>query len=143
MSRPSILPFLPREVGPRDWGSELLIAQTPHYIGKRLFMKAGAAGGLQYHRRKIETFYLESGEAVVDYDAGDGTLSSYVMQAGESVHVPAGAPHRVTASTDCVFFEVSTPVFDDRVRVEAEYGQPDVGGLPTTHEPSADGTGHP
>lgn len=143
MSRPSILPFLPREVGPREWGTETLIAQTPYYIGKVLRMKAGAAGGLQYHRRKIETFYLHEGEAVVDFDAGDGTLTSYAMQPGESVHVPAGAPHRVTAVVDSVFFEVSTPVFDDRVRCEAEYGQPEVGGLPTTHAPSADGTGHP
>lgn len=134
MSRPSILPFLPREVGPRDWGTELLIAQTPHYIMKRLWMRAGAAGGLQYHRRKIETFYLESGEAIVDFDH-DGHLSQYSMLPGESVHVPAGAPHRVTAITDCVFFEASTPVFDDRVRVEAEYGEPEVGGLPTTMLP--------
>jgi hypothetical protein len=57
--------------------------------------------------------------------------------------VPAGAPHRVRAMTDCTFYEWSTPVFNDRVRVELEYGEPEAGGLPTTHKPSADATGQP
>jgi mannose-6-phosphate isomerase len=95
-------------------------------------MKAGTAGGLQYHREKIETFFLDEGQAFVDYDAGDGQLTTISMSPGMIVHVPAGAPHRVRAITDCKFFEVSTPVFNDRVRVEAEYGEPEVGGLPTT-----------
>lgn len=133
--RPSIELFPPRDMGPRTWGREILIAQTESYIGKVLLMKAGEAGGLQYHNRKIETFYLHSGEAIVDYDCGDGRLTKLVMREGMSVHVPAGAPHRVTAVLNSVFFECSTPVFDDRVRVEQDYGEPDVAGLPTTSRP--------
>jgi len=34
--------------------------------------------------------------------------------------------------TDCVFFEASTPHFNDRERMEAQYGLPDTGGLPST-----------
>lgn len=135
MSRPSIELFAPRVIGGtkgRDWGVELLIAQTPQFIGKVLWMDAGKAGGLQFHREKIETFYLFSGSAWVDYDDGSGNLVRLAMAPGMSVHVPAGAPHRVTAVVDSVFFEVSTPVFDDRVRVEQEYGEPEVAGLPTT-----------
>jgi mannose-6-phosphate isomerase len=132
MSRPSIELFPPRDLGPRTWGREIVIAQQPGYLGKVLLMHAGEAGGLQYHVDKIETFYLHVGEALVDYDNGDGQLTRLAMREGMSVHVPAGAPHRVTAVLDCVFFEVSTPHFDDRVRVEAEYGEPDVAGLPTT-----------
>jgi mannose-6-phosphate isomerase-like protein (cupin superfamily) len=94
-------------------------------------MKAGTAGGLQYHKTKIETFFLDEGQAFVDYDA-NGTLTTISMSPGMIVHVPAGAPHRVRAVSDCKFFEVSTPVFNDRVRVEADYGEPEGGGLPTT-----------
>ena len=130
--RPSIELRAPLEVGKRDWGREILIAHTEQYIGKILLMKAGTAGGLQYHRTKIETFFLDEGQAFVDYDAGDGTLTTMSMSPGMIVHVPAGAPHRVRAITDCKFFEVSTPVFNDRVRVEQEYGEPEIGGLPTT-----------
>lgn len=122
----------PLEVGPRDWGREILIAHTDAYIGKVLLMKAGTAGGLQYHKTKIETFFLDEGQAFVDYDNGSGQLTTMSMSPGMIVHVPAGAPHRVRAITDCKFFEVSTPVFNDRVRVEQEYGEPEKGGLPTT-----------
>lgn len=134
MSRPSIQFVEPRDLGPRDWGTEELIVECEHYIGKRLTMKAGSAGGLQYHRRKVESFLLVSGFALVDYEGSPGALSKRHLQEGEMVHVPAGAVHRVYAVTDCVFYEWSTPVFDDRVRVEAEFGEAETGGLPTTPE---------
>ena len=124
--------FAPHSVGPREWGEEIVIAKTDQYLGKILNMRAGTAGGLQLHRRKEETFFLYSGSAYVDYDTGDGKLTRMVMSAGMSVHVPPGSVHRVTAITDSTFFEVSTPVFEDRVRVEAEYNEPETGGLPTT-----------
>lgn len=130
--RPSIELFAPYSVGPRLWGEEIVIAQTDQYVAKVLNMRAGTAGNLQCHQRKIETFFLFSGSAYVDYDKGDGTLTRMVMSAGMSVHVPVGAPHRVTAITDSTFFEASTPIFNDRVRLEAEYGEPTVDGLPTT-----------
>lgn len=133
MPRPSIKFPEPLDLGPRDWGQETLLFETPHYIGKALCMVAGSAGGLQYHRKKIETFLLVDGRAIVDYDDGSGTLVSRDLEKGDVVHVPAGAPHRVRAITECLFFEWSTPVFNDRVRVEAEYGEPEAGGLPTTH----------
>jgi len=118
------------------WGTETLVAWGPGYIGKVLRYSAGKAGGLQSHRQKDETFYLHEGEAWVDYDPGDGTLARVRMAAGMSFHIQPSTPHRFTAITDCVVFEASTPHFDDRVRLEAEYGEPDTGGLPTT-EPTA------
>lgn len=129
---PTIEPFDVHDVGPREWGREILIAQTSNYVGKVLQMMKGTAGGLQYHRVKIETFYLMSGKALVTTDFGDGVLVDLEMLPGQSYHIPAGAIHRVTALEDSVFFECSTPVFNDRVRCEATYGLPDPGGLPTT-----------
>lgn len=129
---PSIEKVNVRDVGTREWGREILVAETPYYIGKCLLMRAGAAGGLQFHRQKIETFYLHSGHALVTTDFGGGVLAEIDMQPGESYHIPAGAIHKVTAVEDCVFFECSTPVFNDRVRVEHVYNLPASGGLPTT-----------
>ena len=120
-----IEPFEPRELGPKPWGQELLIAETPHYIGKVLSMNAGHRGGLQYHERKDETFYLFSGRAIVRSDDGHGTLINHDMRPGMSFHIPPRAIHQVRAITDCVFFEVSTPVFDDRVNAGAAYGRTD------------------
>ena len=124
--------FAPYSVGQREWGDEIVIAQSDCYLGKILNMRAGAAGGLQMHRRKMETFFLYSGSAYVDYDKGDGKLTRLVMSAGMTVHVPPMSVHRVTAITDSTFFEVSVPVFGDRVRMETVYGEPETGGLPTT-----------
>src|SRR5687767_3126826 len=111
MSRPQIQIVPPRDMGPRAWGTETLIAQGDGYIGKRLEMKAGTAGGLQYHVEKEETFALVDGEAYVDSEDGAGRLKRLHMTPGMVVHVPKGAPHRVTAITDCTFYEWSNDVF--------------------------------
>lgn len=116
----TVQPFTPQELGPKTWGRELLVAHTDRYIGKCLWMKAGASGPLQYHERKDETFFLFSGLAqVTKHDPASGALVSVVMHPGESCHVPPYAVHQVAALEDCVFFEASTPVFEDRVAVRA------------------------
>lgn len=107
--------FEPRELGPKPWGTELLVAETKDYIGKCLYMRAGSQGAMQYHVKKDETFHLFSGTATVREKDADGAIVEVPMQAGESYHVPPGTIHQVRAETDCVFFEASTPVFDDRV----------------------------
>lgn len=129
---PTIEKMHVRDVGERAWGREIICAETAYYTGKVLLMRAGAAGGLQFHRVKIETFYLHSGKAIVTTDRGNGILTEIVMEPGEAYHIPAGAIHKVTAVEDCVLFECSTPVFDDRVRVEHLYNLKYDGGLPTT-----------
>ena len=126
--------YCPRELTTpkHTWGREILIAHTDKYIAKVLLMNKGTAGGLQKHVEKAESFFLDEGQALVDYDAGDGKLTRLAMSPGMTIQVPAGAVHRVIAISDCKFFEVSTPHFDDRVRMEAEYGEPLSGGLPST-----------
>lgn len=120
--------FLPRAIPGKPWGTELVIAQTDHYLGKILTMKAGHRGGLQYHERKDEAFHLVSGQALVRFDDGTGRrIESRLMLPGETYRVPPGAVHQVEAVTDCVFFEVSTPVFEDRVNVADRYGMGEAG----------------
>lgn len=111
----TIKQFFPERLGPKDWGTELLVAHTPFYTGKVLYMNCGHSGPLQYHERKDETFFLFSGRALVQYYDDDGVNNFVEMLPGQSYHVPPGAVHRVEALEDCVFFEASTPVFDDRV----------------------------
>jgi len=116
----------------RIWGQEIIVVETPHYLGKVLLMRARMKGGLQYHVEKDEAFYLWSGRALVRCDDGDGRLLAVEMNEGETYHIPPGAVHQVEALEDCIFFEVSTPHHDDRVRCETQYGLPEDGGLPTT-----------
>jgi len=126
--------FKPTDVGYRNWGREILVAHVPGlYTGKVLLMKAGARGGLQKHHLKNECGYLYAGEMWFDYDAGEGKLSRRKLVAGDCVHIPPGAVHREEAITDCIIFETSTPHFNDRIRLEEQYGEeiPE-DGLPST-----------
>jgi quercetin dioxygenase-like cupin family protein len=121
------------DVGPREWGREILIAHAPgKYIGKLLEMKKGHGGNLQMHQLKDETSYVLKGEYEFTYDKGDGTLTTVILGPGSCVRIPPGAVHRGIAHTDCTIVEFSTPHFNDRVRMFTEYGLPDDGGLPST-----------
>ena len=118
---PTLEHFKPRPVEPKPWGEELLIASSALWTMKRLTMQAGHRGGLQYHERKHEAFFLHSGKALVRFDAGNGLVERR-MHAGETYQVPPGAVHQVEAIDDCVFYEVSNPVLGDRVNMSEFYG---------------------
>lgn len=124
----------PAEVGPRPWGKEImLIASKGNFTFKRLEMKAGAKGGLQWHHKKAEAGYVLEGTLRVRFDPGNGELEVRDCKAGEVVYFPQGSVHQEEALTDCVILEVSTPYLNDRVRVEEVYGMPKGEGLPSTN----------
>ncbi len=126
----------PVDLGPRQWGKEeLLFALSGKFTVKRITMKQGALGGLQYHHRKDEGGYVISGRLIIRFDSPSdvGTLDTRIVAAGESFFFPQGAVHQAEAITDCVYIEVSTPYLNDRVHVERDYGiEEEAGGLPST-----------
>jgi mannose-6-phosphate isomerase-like protein (cupin superfamily) len=111
--------YQPNALGPKSWGTELLVAELPFATGKVLSMRAGESGPLQYHERKHEAFYLFSGLAQITMHDEAGQLVTVDMVAGESYLIPPQAVHQVKAVEDCVMFEISNPVFDDRVAYRA------------------------
>ena len=128
--------FKPEDVGPRIWGREILVAHVPGlFTGKLLLRKSdgGKKRSLQYHRVKNENAYLYSGEMWFYYIDEENQVQRKKLVAGDSVHIPPGAIHSEEAITDCVIFETSNPVFNDRVRVNDQYGWPNPeNSLPTT-----------
>jgi hypothetical protein len=48
------------------------------------------------------------------------------------MHFSPGLVHQTEAITDVVYIEASTPHFNDRVRVESDYGLQLEEGLPST-----------
>ena len=124
-----------QSVGERPWGTEDLLALvSKQFSVKRLKIKAGNKGGLQYHRFKDEVAIMISGEMLIRYDLGDKILQEKIVKAGEVVHFPPGLVHQEEAITDCEIIEASSPHFNDRVRVEENYGFGSPKGLPTTLE---------
>jgi mannose-6-phosphate isomerase len=135
MNKKIPIPIFPKaeSIGYREWGEEnLLVLSSGKYTMKKLSVKAGKKGGLQFHRLKDEASYIISGEMIIRYDDGTGKLAEKLVKAGDWFHFPAGCVHQEEAITAVERIEVSTPHFNDRVRVEHEYGLPADDGLPTT-----------
>ncbi len=129
----SIIFPIAQSVGERPWGSEDLIGLVSNKFSvKRLKIKAGNKGGLQYHRLKDEVAIIISGKMLIRYDLGDNMLREKVVETGSVVHFPPGLVHQEEAITDCEIIEASTPHFNDRVRVEELYGLGAPQGMPTT-----------
>ena len=125
----------PTSVGERPWGSEDLLALVSQQFSvKRLKIKAGNKGGLQYHRLKDEVAIVISGRMLIRYDLGDKVLREKIVESGDVVHFPPGLVHQEEALTDCEIIEASSPHFNDRVRVEELYGFGSPSGLPSTNE---------
>jgi mannose-6-phosphate isomerase-like protein (cupin superfamily) len=108
----------------KPWGYELIWALTDAYCGKVLFVKAGHALSLQFHREKDESWLVQSGRARLELgEAGKSILNEAVISAGDAFHYTPGTVHRVTAIEDTTILEVSTPHLDDVVRLEDAYGR--------------------
>ena len=106
----------------KPWGWEIVWAETDRYVGKVLHIKAGHKLSRQYHERKDETFYVQSG--TMDLELGDGNARETVpMKPGDSYHCAPRTIHRMVATTDVDVIEVSTPELDDVVRLEDAYGR--------------------
>jgi mannose-6-phosphate isomerase len=113
----------PRRVE-KPWGWELVWAETEHYVGKVLFVKAGESLSLQFHRVKDESWYVQTGRAKVELsEAGEATLKEEIIAAPAYFHFVPGTVHRITAIEDTTIVEVSTPQLDDVVRLEDNYGR--------------------
>jgi mannose-6-phosphate isomerase len=115
--------FEPRKVE-KPWGYELIWAESEHYVGKVLFIKAGESLSLQFHRVKDESWLVQDGRAKLELgSAGDAMLKQEVVAAGSTFRFRPGTVHRVTALEDTTILEVSTPHLDDVVRLEDRYGR--------------------
>jgi mannose-6-phosphate isomerase-like protein (cupin superfamily) len=106
----------------KPWGYELIWAETDRYVGKLLHIFAGHKLSRQYHERKDETFFVQSGEMDLEIGLGD---EKKVLRLGplRSFHCVPRTVHRMVAVTDVDVIEVSTPELDDVVRLEDAYGR--------------------
>lgn len=121
------------DLGSRTWGKEILLALVPgKFSVKRIEMFAGEKGGLQFHHLKDEVGVMVSGEMIVRVGDAQGKLIEETVGPGAVFHFAPGLVHQTEAITDVVYLEASTPHFNDRVRVETEFGQAETPGLKST-----------
>ena len=108
----------------KPWGHELIWARAEGYAGKVLFVRAGQALSLQFHREKDESWYVLEGRAEVQLgEVGEAVLNTEIVGPGTAFRFRPGTVHRVRAVEDTTILEVSTPQLEDIVRLEDEYGR--------------------
>jgi mannose-6-phosphate isomerase len=105
----------------KPWGRELWIAHTDRYALKIIEFKKGSRSSLQYHVKKHEHIYVDSGALMVELENEQGEIETVTLNPGDIIENQPGRKHRVTALEDVRLIEVSTPELDDVVRVEDDY----------------------
>lgn len=101
---------------------------------KKLLIKKGKKGGLQYHHKKNECGILIKGKLKLRFETKKGFLKSKILSSGDTFHFPPGSIHQEEALSNCTIIEASTPHFNDRVRVEERFGLKTKSGLPSTRK---------
>ena len=114
----------PRVV-PKPWGEEIWFGHTDRYAGKILTVKKGHRLSLQYHERKHETQYIDSGRIKYTLGSSDrpGDYHEVIAGPGTVITLPPGAVHRMEALEDARLIEVSTSELEDIVRLDDDYGR--------------------
>jgi mannose-6-phosphate isomerase-like protein (cupin superfamily) len=110
--------FLTPTMVQKDWGYELIIHNDEKYCGKILFIKKDHCISLQFHKKKTETFYLQSGELLCKFSEQEDFISPEQMKivkmyGGQVKEIPVGFIHQVFAVEDSTIIEFSTQHFDD------------------------------
>jgi mannose-6-phosphate isomerase-like protein (cupin superfamily) len=106
------------KIVPKPWGEERWLVCTDRYAAKLLIVREGKRLSLQYHERKHETQYLQSGRLRYTLDGRE-----LIIEPGTTIVLAPGTVHRMEALEDACIFEVSTPELDDVVRIEDDYGR--------------------
>ncbi len=111
----------------KPWGWEVhWVPEDRPYMGKLIHINEGARLSLQKHDKKIETWFLISGRAVVIWESEEnGDLFETELKKFNGYSCGAGQRHRLKGITDCDVIEVSTPEIGTTYRLEDDYNRGD------------------
>jgi mannose-6-phosphate isomerase len=107
----------------KPWGYEIWYAWTDIYVGKIIHVSKGHKLSLQYHEKKDETSYLQSGRMNLIKGTSADALTVTEIQPGHAWRNRPGEIHTIEALEDSDVLEVSTPHLDDVIRLQDAYGR--------------------
>lgn len=90
------------------WGNMITLFEGEDYSVKRIFMRAGTQSSLEFHVKKEESYYVESGTLKVGLRIGRADNTSVVLNEGDVFHIKPGLMHMRIAKTDVIIIETST-----------------------------------
>lgn len=110
----------------KPWGYELhFVPEDKPYMGKLLHINKNARLSLQYHDKKMESWWIVNGQAKVIWDNNKGELIETELQDGQGYTTSIGQRHRLVGITNCDIIEISTPEMGTTYRLEDDYKRPD------------------
>jgi quercetin dioxygenase-like cupin family protein len=111
---------------PKGWGSEYIWASNDQYCGKFLNFEKGGQFSMHFHRDKMETWYVQSGQFEVEViDTADASVTKKILNPGSTHHNNPLIPHRVTCLEAGTIIEVSTAdSVEDNYRILPGDSQP-------------------
>jgi len=90
------------------WGNMKTLFENDQYSVKRIFMKKDTQSSMEYHIKKEESYYIESGKLRIGTRISRGKNTSFVLNQGEVFRIPVGFMHMRMALEDTVIIEFST-----------------------------------
>jgi mannose-6-phosphate isomerase-like protein (cupin superfamily) len=90
------------------WGNIKTIFENDQYSVKRIFMEKGTQSSMEYHIKKEESYYIESGRLKIGTRIGRAVNTSLILEEGEVFHIPPGFMHMRIALEDTIIIEMST-----------------------------------
>lgn len=103
----------------KGWGSEEIWVSNDHYCSKFLHFNEGAKFSMHFHAKKVETWYVLSGQfEVITIDTSNAKVSNRILYPGDTWHNDPLVPHQVHCLDTGTILEVSTPdSVEDNYRV--------------------------
>jgi quercetin dioxygenase-like cupin family protein len=92
----------------KSWGYEQWIVNNDMYCGKILHLWKDHQCSYHYHKIKHETFYVLSGEVLMQVNN-----TKWLMKPGDSVTIEIGDKHQFTGLQTSEILEISTQHFED------------------------------
>lgn len=90
------------------WGYITTVFATDDFTLKEVFMKAGTQSSMEYHVRKDEYYYIQSGKLKVGMRIGRAKNKSLILEKGDVFHIPPGLMHMRIALEDTIVIDGQT-----------------------------------
>lgn len=93
----------------KSWGEEHIWVSNDQYCSKFLKFEKGSKFSMHFHREKIETWYVLSGEFEVRWiDTSDASYHTKILKTGDTWHNNPLTPHQLVCYIKGTILEVST-----------------------------------
>lgn len=107
----------------QPWGDEIRVCDNDRYVLRIFHIRKGARVSLHYHTKRVETLYVDAGRARYWLTRPGEATRTTILREGDVIEHQPFEVHRQEALEDLRLIEVSTPPFDDIVRIEDDYGR--------------------